>query len=224
MFAYMSVETIALIRHLAVVISVGMALVLCLLVPRWWTSPLRWVLFPLVASFLLETVGTWTSRLGINNNILYNLYQPFEFMVLLQFIKEWRPVWRRKLHLVGAIGLAAWVVSWELNEPARFLLTDAIVVTALLQTIVVVAALWHLADTSEQPLLREPMFWLFLGLFAYFGGLFPIIGPLRFLERTSPRLAFNLYLIITLLSVLRSLLTGVACLLERRRLLNTRTA
>jgi hypothetical protein len=73
-------------------------------------------------------------------------------------------------------------------------------------------------------LLREPLFWLLLGLLAYFGGLFPIIGPLKFLESTSPMLTFNLYLTITVLSVLRFLLTGTACLLERRRLMNTRPA
>jgi hypothetical protein len=37
-------------------------------------------------------------------------------------------------------------------------------------------------------------------------------------------LTFNLYLTITVLSVLRFLLTGTACLLERRRLMNTRPA
>ncbi len=222
MFVGMSMETISLIRHLAVVASVGFALVACLLVPRWWASPLRWVLVPLAVSFLLETTGTFTARLGINNTLLYNLYQPFEFAMLLLFMRQWRPEWHRKLLAAGALGLAAWAVIWDLNRPVEFLLTEAIVATALLQTVVVLAALWHLADRSEQPLWREPMFWLLLGLLAYFGGLFPIIGPLRFLEKTSPMLTFSLYLIITILSVLRSLLTGIACLLERRRQLTTR--
>ena len=102
-------------------------------------------------------------------------------------------------------------------EPTAFLLTDAIMITALLLTIAILGTLWRLADSSERPLHREPMFWLLIGLLAYFGGLFPIIGPLKYLQATSPTLSFNLYLIINLLAVLRYLLTGVACILERRR-------
>jgi hypothetical protein len=224
MFVGMSMETISLIRHLAVVVSALFALVACLLVPRWWSSPLRWVLVPLFVAFLLETTGTYTARLGINNTLLYNLFQPFEFVMLLLFIHQLRPEWRRKLLAAGALGLAVWVVSWNLNEPTEFLLTEAIVFTALLLTTASLGALWQLAERCEVPLLREPLFWLLLGLLAYFGGLFPIIGPLKFLESTSPMLAFNLYLTITVLSVLRFLLTGTACLLERRRLMNTRPA
>jgi hypothetical protein len=218
MFGGMSIETIMLIRHLSVVVSVLFALGCCLLVPGWRSSPYRWVFPPLALSALLETAGAWTSQLGINNNVLYNLYQPLEFVLFLMLIQQLHPEWRTRLRVGLVLGLAAWAISWYMNEPTAFLLTDAIMVTALLLTISILGTLWRLADSSEQPLQREPMFWLLIGLLAYFGGLFPIIGPLRFFQETSPMMSFNLYLIINLLAVLRYLLTGVACILERRRL------
>ncbi|HRP00662.1 MAG TPA: hypothetical protein PLN54_14610 [Flavobacteriales bacterium] len=215
----MSIETIMLIRHLSVVVSVLFALLCCLGVPGWRSSPYRWVLPPLAVGALLETAGTWTSQLGITNTVLYNLYLPFEFMMLLLLIQLLHPEWRTRLRVALVLGLAAWATSWWMNEPMAFLLTDAIMVLALLLTITLLGTLWRLADTSDQPLQREPLFWLLIGLLTYFGGLFPIIGPLKFIEQTSPLLSFNLYLIINLLAVLRYLLTGVACLLERRSVL-----
>jgi len=213
----MSLETIMLIRHLSVVVSVLFALVCCLGVPGWRSSPYRWVLPPLAVGALLETAGTWTSQLGITNTVLYNLYLPFEFMMLLLLIQLLHPEWRTRVRVALVLGLAAWATSWWMNEPMAFLLTDAIMELALLLTIALLGTLWRLADSTEQPLQREPLFWLFLGLLVYFGGLFPIIGPLKYFEATSPILSFNLYLIINVLAVLRYLLTGVACLLERRR-------
>lgn len=219
MFGGMSIETIMLVRHLSVVVSVQFALVCCLLVPGWRSSPYRWVLPPLAVASLLETAGTWTSQLGINNTVLYNLYLPIEFVLFLMLIQQLHPEWRVRIRVAMVLGLAAWAASWWMNEPTAFLLTDAIMITALLLTIAILGTLWRLADTSDRPLQREPLFWLLIGLLTYFGGLFPIIGPLKFIEKTSPLLSFNLYLIINLLAVLRYLLTGVACLLERRSVL-----
>ncbi len=223
MFVHMSLQTIVYMRLAAILLAQCVAFVSSLCVPRGHTTPLRWVQLLLGIELVNESVCAWAGIKGINNSILVNLYQPLEMVLLLVFFSEWRPQWRTWLAGVGAMGLAAWAVLWVLNDPWSFLITEAVLITALLQTAVILVALWHLAEHSERPLWHEPYFWFLLGNFAYFGGVFPIIGPLRQLETNSPMMAFNLFIIISILAVLRSLLTATACLLMRHQALHPRT-
>lgn len=223
MFVHMSLQTIVYMRITAILLAQCVALVSSLRVPRGHTTPFRWVQLLLAIELVYESVCAWTGIEGINNSILVNMYQPVEMVLLLLFFSEWRPRWRTWLVGVGALGLAAWAVLWMLHDPWSFLITEAVLITALLQTAVILVGLWHLAEHGQRPLLQEPYFWFLLGNFAYFGGVFPIIGPLRQLETTSPMMAFNLFIIISILAVLRSLFTAAACLLIRHQALPPRT-
>ena len=109
-------------------------------------------------------------------------------------------------------------MAWStwLHGGVNTLLTEGAVVIALVLALLTVAFLVDLARQSEQVLQRVPVFWLFMGLLVYFGGLLPVVGLVRVLYVQFPELAARLWTILPVLTVVRYLLAAQACRLEAR--------
>jgi hypothetical protein len=73
--------------------------------------------------------------------------------------------------------------------------------------------MWHLARTSSVALHHVPVFWLFMGLLLFYGGLIPAFAMIRFVFRTDQSMADLLWTIPPILTSLRYLLAAYACVL-----------
>ena len=61
------------------------------------------------------------------------------------------------------------------------------------------------------PLHRLPLFWLFMGMLAYFGGTPPVVGMARFVYARDEMLVLVLWTIVPVLCTMRYLLAAYAC-------------
>ncbi|MCB0790404.1 MAG: hypothetical protein H6595_10120 [Flavobacteriales bacterium] len=173
----------------------------------------------LIMALLVESYGTWclAYRPTVPNSYAYNLYNLLELALLLLLFDTHRPRLRKWYLAAGGLVLVATGWSMTRYAPLEQLLTPVILVYALTMTLLLMALLWDLAQHSKVPLQRLPMFWLFMGLLVYFGGLAPIIGLTPYLLEIDEHLAARAYLIMPVLGAIRYLLAAVACSMERAR-------
>lgn len=180
-------------------------------------APLFSALLPLVAlGFVVEAIGLCTAWFGIHNSSVFNAYVVAEFLLVLRLVAIARPGPKWPLYLTALSGITAMAWSWSRWRSLDFLLTEGVSVSALLLCAWLLVLLWRLSEHSLIALGKVPSFWVFTGLLLYFGALFPVIGPLRYLYSDHPALAFYLYSIVQALSLVRYGLIGYGCLLEAR--------
>lgn len=206
-------------RPLGILIDVSMlaALVACWRVPpgRW---PLRNVLLTsIIWGLVTETLAMVVNHLATLNSIVYNLCVPLEFLLLLFLIQRFRQQWRGLLIVAAVIGCLAMLVDGYVQDPRVFVLVEGILVISAIMSIVLLWALWSLANTIGDPLQKVPEFWLFMGLLIYFGGLVPYIGMIRYVFRHDASLAEQLAVVMPLLCIGRYAFTTAACLMQTRR-------
>ncbi|MCB9170002.1 MAG: hypothetical protein H6594_06580 [Flavobacteriales bacterium] len=208
-----------MLRGLPILVAIVLALIACAGIPRPRGRVFTLLGVGLLAALIVETFGMWglVVRPEVPNMYAYNLYMAVELVVLLLLLHAHKPAWGRWYLAAG--GLVVVVAARELTtyDPVRQLLTPAVLVDAILMTLLLVALLWDMAQRSTVPLQRMPRFWLFMGLLVYFGGLVPIIGLTPYLVDLDPHLAARIYVIMPILATVRYLLAAVAALLERQR-------
>lgn len=164
-----------------------------------------------------EATAVLVSHFAMLNSIVYNLCVPLEFLLLLWLVHRFRPRWRGRLIAAAVLGCLAMLVAGFLQDPMQFILVEPILVISGIMTIVLLAALWSLANTSEVPLQKVPEFWLFTGLLIYFGGMVPFIGMVRFVFHQDAVLASKLAIVMPLLGISRYGFITAACLMQARR-------
>lgn len=192
------------------------ALVSCIRLPPP-RGPFFSALLPLlVLGFVVEAVGLCTAWFGIHNSSVFNVYVVAEFLLVLRLVAIARPGPKWPLYLTALSGITAMAWNWSRWRSLDFLLTEGVSVLALLLCVWLLVLLWHLSENSLIALGKVPSFWVFTGLLLYFGALFPVIGPLRYLYSDHPALAFYLYTIVQTLSFVRYGLIGYGCILEAR--------
>lgn len=201
--------------------SLELLVIMCTLIAWWRIPPPRDRVFNALAviaalAFMVEVAGTVSAHHLVNNSILYNTFGWVEFILLLVLVRLHDVRWRTSLLICGGIGTAGWAWCAWMNDPFTFLLTEGLLIMALVLALLLLAVLWHMARTSAVPLHRVPEFWLFMGLLAYFGGLTPVVGVIHYVFTDDQALANKLWSIMPLLCILRYLLATFACVQKAR--------
>lgn len=199
------------------ILTMVMAYAMLLRVPRstWRVHDLLHITTAL--ALVLEVVGLAMMKSGYGTIVLYNIFQPLEFILIMGMIAYSRPERRRGIAVGALIGMTAWVWCWSDSGSLDFLLIEGALVMALVLSFTLMNTLWHMANTSALPLAQVPEFWLFLGILVYFGGLMPVVGMIRFVFDEDPKLAGRLWMILPVLCAIRYSLTTLACHVAARK-------
>lgn len=208
-------------RTLFLTLTILFALIIVLRLQRdqWRLSGVLRI--SIAAALVVELIGWAMVGMKVKNSLPYNLFMAVEFVLLLRLVGLFAPDWRKVLLMLAIAGLGALGVNALYHHPTTFLLVEAVILLSLMLSVVLLFALWRLANTSELPLGSTSEFWLFMGLLIYFGGMMPVMGLVRFVFEQDQALAARLYLIIPYLCIVRYALTAVACLVQHRRRLRT---
>jgi hypothetical protein len=170
----------------------------------------------ILLALVMELSGITAVHMLVNITWAYNLFGLVESLLLLAMTGALFPRWRTVLAGSALVVLAAYGINYGMERQLDFLLVEAVLVNALVLSLLFLAVLWELARTSMSPLHRVPEFWLFLGLLVYFSGVIPLMGMLRFLYRDAPEMSEPLYSIILGVGSIRYLLAALACRMAAR--------
>jgi len=206
-----------LIRGILLLLTIAMAIVMT------WRSPVprgpfvQRLLWLSTLAWSVELAGLLMARAYIPNNGLYNLFVGLEFMVMLSLVDVLFPAWRRALIALGAMGIAALLITIVAKGLNAYMAIEGIIVIGLICSGVIVRTLIGLAQRSEHGLHRLPAFWVLTGAFLYFSGTIPILSAWRFMGRVSTELSTVLYWIVVGLAMMRYLLLAWAMHIERQQ-------
>ena len=188
----------------------------CALVPRSKWAMARVLQFIIGSALAVESIGMVAHFLHIRSSTMYNWFSVVEFVAILYLVYMFRSSWKRNLIIAGTAGLLAMALSAGVYWERPFLLIEGLLVMYVILVFTLMAALWHLANTSERPLHRVPEFWLFMAMLFFFGGFTPLIGLIRFIRQNDESFANTLWQSVTVLIVLRYAMTAYACRLAVR--------
>ena len=169
----------------------------------------------IAAAFVMEVYGAITNYYLVANNIPYNLFGQVEAMLVLYLIGTLRPAWRPWLIASGVLFIAAFIGNAIYRETLDVLMSESILLIALVLSMVLMSALWWLAQTSTEPLQNVLAFWILIGLLIYFAGIVPTIGGYEFIFKEYET-GHRVFHIVQGLCVIRYLLTAYGCHLARR--------
>ena len=204
------------IYRILLLLSMSIALVLWMRIPVPRRPAFRVVGLLVGGGLLMEITGAALASRSVNNTALYNGYALVDCLIALWICYLMVPA---RIILVGigaalVVGAMVWDFFDQGADPHLFL-DRGIVLSAVVLTLVLMAILWNLAQTSAVPLHQVPGFWLFMGLLIYFGCMSPILTIIDRVYAQDHALAQRLYQIMPLLGITRYALTAFACKLER---------
>ena len=204
------------IYRILLLLSMGTALAFWMRIPAPRQPAFRVVGLLIGAGTLVELIGAALALHSVNNNALYNGYTLVDCLLALWICYLLVPE-RALVVGIGAalvVGAMAWDFFDQGADPHLFL-DRGIVLSAVVLTLVLMAVLWQLAQTSAVPLHQVPGFWLFMGLLIYFGCMSPILTIIDRVYAQDHALAQRLYQIMPVLCITRYAITAFACKLER---------
>lgn len=167
-------------------------------------------------ALVVETYGTITAFQRMNNVVAYNTYFIAEAIAVPAMVYTQRPAWRTWTIATAVFALG--VLAWDVHRIGftSLPLNTALVIYSVVFVAMLMALLWHQANTSKEPLQRMPAFWVFMGLLVYFTGLLPVMGTLPMVYQHDPKLAALLGRAMPILAALRYLLAAHGCRLQAR--------
>lgn len=168
----------------------------------------RWVL----AASAVEVVGYAISAVGARTMLLYNLYWPLEFTLLLGLGAAIAPLPPRLLAALALPFAAIWGWSATRVDLLQELASTSVIAGALLQAGLYLYLFWHVAGTVPGRLRDAPAVWLCLAVLVYYGACGPLLGSINYFVRVDLSLALTLYHITQALCVLKFGLMATACL------------
>lgn len=171
----------------------------------WWV----------VLAAAVELVGMALNELALHNVLLYNLYWPMEFVLLLALSHAMHPWPRRVLPLVGGGFLAVWAINLLLIDPGARLVNTSVIAGALLLASLYLLRLWHLVNTLQARLRDSAAYWLCLAVLVYYGAAAPLLGSINYFLEVDVAMAQGLFRITQVLFLLKFALMGMACLRAR---------
>ena len=203
-----------LLPSLLIVTAIAIALWQWALIPRPRSRSFAVLGLLIAAALLTEVYGGITNYFIFDNNIPYNLFGQLEALLVLYLIGTLRPSWKRWLIASGALFIISFISNVVYRGTLHVLMVETILLNAFLLSLLLMATLWWLAQTSDQPLQRVPLFWILLGLLIYFAGMLPTIGGYEFIfhEYETGHRVFH---IVQGLCIIRYLLTAYGCYLAR---------
>ncbi len=170
----------------------------------------------IAAALATEVYGGITNRLIINNNLAYNLFGQLEALLVLYLIGLLRPNCNWTLIAAGAFFIGAFITNVILHETIYILMLETVLLNSFVLSVLLMSALWWLAQHSAVPLQKVPEFWILLGFLVYFAGIVPTIGGYEFIFRNW-NIGHKIFHIVQTLCIIRYLLTAFGCLLARKR-------
>ena len=201
-------------------LSLSLVAVLVLTMVLWYRIPaprprlFRQAAWLFSAALLLEIWGFLARLKGWDNDVGYNLFQLYEFIVMLLLIRTAEPTLHRSVLWAGLIGVAGFVWRIRAQGGLGLLSADAIVIFAFLLSTLLVRSLFLLAKKCDTPLHRLPAFWFFFGCFLYFVGLVPLIAGIHLVYTSDRPLAAAIWFLVPILAILRYAFAAWACRLE----------
>ena len=178
-----------------------LALLIALLCWLFGTKGLRypgWLLS--LQLFVALVVEAWARSLAIHyesNLWLYNATSPVEFTTQLLFgvaMVRNRPVFYLAMGAMCLYG-CIFVGEFMFRGNGETLFTRSALTSAFLLTVLFTYLLFKFAMREDVVLYKDPHFWLFLGIVAYYGGMIPMLGLLNALSAKDVELASRLYVI-----------------------------
>lgn len=166
----------------------------------------------LTVAFLVEAAAWWIGHITKNNLAVYNVYDPLDLLLLMIMAVSILPRLRRPAVIAVSVALAIWccdMLFWRgPSEGANiFKVTADFVITAFYLRI-----LWGLSERISGRLWDDLRFIVCLAVVIHYGASTPIEGSVGFLYRGWPKLAAELWWIITILCTLRFTIIGLGCI------------
>jgi hypothetical protein len=167
----------------------------------------RWV----VLATLVEISAGLLKRFGLPNMLLYNLYWPVEFGLLLTLPSTLAPVPRWCQATLMILFLLGY--GWNITglDPRRELASLSVISGALMLAGTYLFVLWNGTGQWSGHLRDTPAFWLCLAVLLYYGACGPLLGSINYFMRTDMPLARHLYRATQVLCVAKFLLMAMAC-------------
>jgi hypothetical protein len=153
---------------------------------------------------------------GGDNVLLYNIYWPVEFGLLLAISHAIHPWSRMRLVQLMVVFLGVWIGNILLIDPTQRLVNTSVICGALLLSAIYLLRLWYLANSMLLPLRSASTFWLCLAVLVYYGAAGPLLGSINYFLEVDRSLAQFLLRITQVLFVVKFVLMGAACLQARR--------
>ncbi len=150
---------------------------------------------------------------NMDNSLLYNLYLPFEYVVLLLITT----IHRKWIVGLLLLGLMVWGYDFFALGSSRRLVVYFTIVAAVTLTSVYLQQLWNLTHEVDFGLSKDPRFLFYISNVVYFGAAAPLIASVNYLNAVDPRLAVKLWWVILGFCVVRYVMVGIACLKGRQR-------
>ncbi len=185
----------------------------CLLYTKWCggRTPVL-IVWWVVLSFVVEVLGGLILLTGYNNILLYDLFWPVEFILLMVIARELGHLKARLLSVIIVLFLVLWGIDfWNAWGQDRFV-TYSFIAGAFLLAGLYLFLLWKVVNTWPGRLLAATPFWLCLAVVVYYGGAAPLLGSMNYFFNTDMHIAQQLYWGIRTLCVIKYVLMGLACL------------
>jgi hypothetical protein len=176
--------------------------------------PLRLLVF---SSLAVELAGLLMAWNGVRNIWLYDLYLPWEFVLVLLIgsVKLPPKAWRMVV-VGGLLAYTAACIYDYRDQGGLGALGKLSAVSFLFSAVFLVPLLFtglvRTANSPDRSLFQDPYVWVLLALMAYFAGLVPCIAFFNyFLKHGNMHAVDSVITVVQVLFVLRSALTAVAC-------------
>jgi len=198
------------------VLVMSVAFVKLMGIPKGQWKPSTVLVILVGLALWVEASGSYLSYRGENNSMLYNVFLPIEFVLVLGVLLRIRPQWRITWAVSLVVGLLGIGYCYVKGYGKGFIVVEAALVISLILSVGIMATLWSLADRSTRALAKVPEFWLLVGMLLYFGGMVPLIGLTRSVFELDMALAKRLWMIAPYLCIMRYAFTAYAAILAQR--------
>lgn len=165
----------------------------------------------MVLAALVEISGGILKRCGLPNMLLYNLYWPVEFGMLLALGGTVAPLPRRWTIPLMFLFLLGWTWNVSSLDPRRELVSLSVISGALMLAALYLFLLWYGAGRWTGRLRDVPAFWLCLAILLYYGPAGPLLGSINYFMRTDMGMALWLHQLTQVLCVGKFLFMSMAC-------------
>jgi hypothetical protein len=164
-------------------------------------------LFPvfLLLTIVVEIITTWLTLHGKSAFILYNFFNPMEFLFYMYVVREniRSPRAKKIIFYTGWLFVLVAVVNFLFIQKITAFSSFAYALGCLLIAVICIYYFFELfQSTTSVNLVRQPAFWICAGLIFFYACSFPVYALLNFLKEAPTLIKKNFGVILLLLNVL----------------------
>lgn len=172
---------------------------------------ITWVL----AAGVVDLIGGVTNLMSVDNALMYNLYWPLEFVLLMRLAALWPQGRIARSPWLYVAFLFIWAVEMALQGGRPQFVIHSFLCGTMAIVAVYLLLLWTVVNEHRGPLQQHAPFWLCLAVLLYFGASAPILGSVNYFSRVDLPLARDLFLGVRILCIVKFILMGLTCLRAR---------